>query len=113
MFDEYFKPPRVERPVPPAPAAQVLVISADTPSSTTIDQDAPSTSHSSSSSKVQPPISHQGVAVGLTIEANPFAQVDNDPFVKFKPKNVKTAMDEACWFEAVQKEIHKFDQLQV
>ncbi|GJR73906.1 retrovirus-related pol polyprotein from transposon TNT 1-94 [Tanacetum coccineum] len=30
-----------------------------------------------------------------------------------KPKNVKTAMDEACWFEAMQEEIHEFDRLQV
>nr|GEX03159.1 retrovirus-related Pol polyprotein from transposon TNT 1-94 [Tanacetum cinerariifolium] len=34
--------PRIERPVPPAPAVQVLVNSVGTPSSTTIDQDAPS-----------------------------------------------------------------------
>ncbi|GKC32702.1 retrovirus-related pol polyprotein from transposon TNT 1-94 [Tanacetum coccineum] len=81
MFDEYFKPPGVERPVTPASAVQVLVISASTPSSTTIDQDAPSTSYSPSSSVVQPPISHQGVAVGPTIKDNPLAQVDNDPFV--------------------------------
>ncbi|GKD18175.1 hypothetical protein Tco_1207333, partial [Tanacetum coccineum] len=145
------------------------------PSSMIIDQDASSISYSPSSSVVQPPISDQGVAVGPTIEDNPFAQADNDPFVnvfapepssdesssgdvssakstqvvhphnhlgkwskdhpldnvisnpshpvstrkqlatdalwclynslllKFKPKNVKTDMDEACWFEAMQK----------
>ncbi|GJV31571.1 hypothetical protein Tco_1391971 [Tanacetum coccineum] len=38
------KPPRVKRPVSPAPAVQVPVNSAGTPSSTTIDQDAPSPS---------------------------------------------------------------------
>nr|GEV19330.1 retrovirus-related Pol polyprotein from transposon TNT 1-94 [Tanacetum cinerariifolium] len=43
MFDEYLEPPSVERPVPPAHAIQVLVVLASTPSSTTIDQDAPST----------------------------------------------------------------------
>nr|GEV58959.1 integrase, catalytic region, zinc finger, CCHC-type, peptidase aspartic, catalytic [Tanacetum cinerariifolium] len=42
MFDEYIKPPRVERPVSLAPVVQVPVNSASTPSSTTIDQDAPS-----------------------------------------------------------------------
>ncbi|GJS83305.1 retrovirus-related pol polyprotein from transposon TNT 1-94 [Tanacetum coccineum] len=99
------------------------------PSSTTIDQDAPSTSHSPSSSVVQPPISHQGVTAGPTINDNPFAQADNIPFVNMfalkasskesssrdviEPKNVKTAMDEAYWFEAMQEEIHKFDRLQV
>ncbi|GJV76235.1 retrovirus-related pol polyprotein from transposon TNT 1-94 [Tanacetum coccineum] len=162
------------RHAPPAPAVQVLVVLAGTPSSTIIDQDASSTSYSPSSFVIQPPISHEGVAVGPTIEDNPLAQADNDPFVnvfapepssdessfgdvslaestqvvhphnhlvkwskdhlldnvignpsrlvstrkqlatnalwclynsvlsKVKPKNVKTAMDEACWFEAMQ-----------
>ncbi|GKB53132.1 hypothetical protein Tco_0903885 [Tanacetum coccineum] len=54
MFNEYLEPPRVERPVPPTPAVQAL----------------------------QSPSSHQGVAAGSTIiEDNPFAPVDNDPFV--------------------------------
>nr|GEY31049.1 retrovirus-related Pol polyprotein from transposon TNT 1-94 [Tanacetum cinerariifolium] len=57
--DEYFEPPSVKKPIPPAPAAQVPVNSTGTPSSTTIDQDAPSTSYSPSSSRVQAPISHQ------------------------------------------------------
>nr|GEV73870.1 retrovirus-related Pol polyprotein from transposon TNT 1-94 [Tanacetum cinerariifolium] len=61
---------------------KVPIISANTSSSTTIDQDAPSPSHSPSSFKLQPSISHQGVAVGSTvIENNPFAHADNDPFV--------------------------------
>ncbi|GJZ27312.1 retrovirus-related pol polyprotein from transposon TNT 1-94 [Tanacetum coccineum] len=37
----------------------------------------------------------------------------NSVLSKVKPKNVKTAIDEACWFEVVQEEIHEFDQLQV
>ncbi|GJZ06683.1 retrovirus-related pol polyprotein from transposon TNT 1-94 [Tanacetum coccineum] len=53
MFNEYLEPPRVERPIPLALAVQVPVNSAGTPSSTTIDQDAPSTSHSPSSSALQ------------------------------------------------------------
>ncbi|GKB17309.1 integrase, catalytic region, zinc finger, CCHC-type containing protein [Tanacetum coccineum] len=138
MFDEYLEPPRVERPVSSATAVQVPVISAGTPSSTTIDQDAPSPSHSPSSSELQPPISHQGVAAGSTIiEDNPFAHADNDPFVnvfalepsseasssgdassaesthKVKPKNFKSAVTEDCWFQAMQDEIHEFDRLQV
>nr|GFB70581.1 hypothetical protein [Tanacetum cinerariifolium] len=52
--------PHVERPVSPTPAVQVLVNSAGTPSSTTIDQDAPSLSISSSSSALQSPSLHQG-----------------------------------------------------
>nr|GEX31125.1 hypothetical protein [Tanacetum cinerariifolium] len=60
-----------------------------TPSSTTIDQDAPSTSYSLSSSEVQAPISHQGVATGPTIKDNPFAQAEDDPFINvFAPEPV-------------------------
>ncbi|GJX39216.1 hypothetical protein Tco_0252519 [Tanacetum coccineum] len=88
MFDEYFEPPSVKRPVPPAPAVQVLVVSAGTPSSITFHQDAPSTNHSPSSSEVQPPILHQGVVVGPTFKDNPFAQADNNPFVNpFAPES--------------------------
>ncbi|GKC47166.1 retrovirus-related pol polyprotein from transposon TNT 1-94 [Tanacetum coccineum] len=82
MFDEYLEPPRVERPVSPATAVPVPVNSAGTPSSTTIDQDAPTASRSPSSSELQSPCSHQGVASGSTIiEDNPFAHVDNNPFI--------------------------------
>nr|GFB12039.1 hypothetical protein [Tanacetum cinerariifolium] len=42
MFDEYLEPSRVDRPVFPASTVPVPVNSACTPSSTTIDQDAPS-----------------------------------------------------------------------
>nr|GFB27328.1 hypothetical protein [Tanacetum cinerariifolium] len=88
MFDEYLEPPLVERPVSPASIVPVPVISIRTPSSTTIDQDAPYPSHSPSSSVLQSPCSHHGVAAGSTsIEDNPLAHVDNDPFVNvFAPK---------------------------
>ncbi|GJZ35332.1 retrovirus-related pol polyprotein from transposon TNT 1-94 [Tanacetum coccineum] len=140
MFDKYLEPPNVERPVSPALAVQVPVVLAGTPSSTTIDQDAPSTSYSPSSSVVQPPISHQGVAVGPTIEDNPFAQADNDPFVNVfapVPSSDESSSEDASSAEstqvtqphnhlrkwskdhpldnviAMQEEIHEFDQLQV
>ncbi|GJX09203.1 retrovirus-related pol polyprotein from transposon TNT 1-94 [Tanacetum coccineum] len=82
------KPPRVERPVSPAAAVQVPAISAGTPSSTTIDQDAPSPSHSPSSSELQPSVSHQGVAAGsILIKDNLFAHANNVPFVNvFAPE---------------------------
>nr|GFA95137.1 hypothetical protein [Tanacetum cinerariifolium] len=83
IFDVYLEPPRVERPVSPTTVVQVPIISVGTTSSATIDQDAPSLSHSLSSLKLQPPISHQGVASGFTIiEDKPFDTTDNDPFVK-------------------------------
>nr|GEW80477.1 integrase, catalytic region, zinc finger, CCHC-type, peptidase aspartic, catalytic [Tanacetum cinerariifolium] len=82
MFDEYLEPPRAKRPVPPAQAVQAPVSSAGTPSSTTIDQDAPSPSISSSSSALQSHSLHQGVAAEPTyMEDHPVAPVDNNPFV--------------------------------
>ncbi|GKB83264.1 hypothetical protein Tco_0950159, partial [Tanacetum coccineum] len=85
MFDEYLEPPRVERSVPPAPAAQVPVNSTGTPSSTTIDQDAPSPSHLPSSSSLQSLSLHQGVATKSPLmEDNP---IDNDHFINvFAPE---------------------------
>nr|GFA43958.1 integrase, catalytic region, zinc finger, CCHC-type, peptidase aspartic, catalytic [Tanacetum cinerariifolium] len=84
-FDEYLEPPRVERPVSPAQAVQAPVNSAGTPSSTTIDQEAPSPSISPSYSAFQ---SHQGVIAESTfIEDNPVAPVDNNPFINvFAPE---------------------------
>ncbi|GKD20274.1 hypothetical protein Tco_1221977, partial [Tanacetum coccineum] len=79
MFDEYLEPPYVERLVSPAPAVPVLVNSAGTPSSTTIDQDVTSLSHLPSSLALQSPSIHQGVTAESTLmEDNPFAPVDND-----------------------------------
>nr|GEZ53835.1 copia protein [Tanacetum cinerariifolium] len=82
MFDEYLEPPRVEKLVSPAPTVQAPVNSASTPSSTTIDQDAPSPSISSSSSALQSHSLHQGVSAESTlIEDNLVAPVDNNPFI--------------------------------
>ncbi|GKE98918.1 putative ribonuclease H-like domain-containing protein, partial [Tanacetum coccineum] len=88
IFDEYLEPPRVERPVSPALAVLVLVNSAGTPSSTTIDQDAPSPSDSPSSLALQSPSLHQGVTAESTLmEDTPFAPVVNNPFINvFSPE---------------------------
>nr|GEY11279.1 hypothetical protein [Tanacetum cinerariifolium] len=64
MFDEYLEPPCIKRPVFPALAIPVPVNSACTPSSTSIDQDAPSPSHSPSSSTLQSPCLHQASSFG-------------------------------------------------
>nr|GEW28380.1 putative mitochondrial protein [Tanacetum cinerariifolium] len=82
MFDEYLEPPRVERPVSPAPAVPVPFNSVGTPLSTSIDQDAPSPSHSPSSSALHSSCLHQGVATESNLmDENLFAPVDNDPFI--------------------------------
>nr|GEW45785.1 copia protein [Tanacetum cinerariifolium] len=88
MFDEYLEPPCVERPVHPAQAVQAPVNLAGTPSSTTIDQDAPSPSISSSSLALQSHSLHQGIAAeSIFMEDNHVAPVDNNPFVNvFAPE---------------------------
>ncbi|GKC22798.1 retrovirus-related pol polyprotein from transposon TNT 1-94, partial [Tanacetum coccineum] len=70
MFDEYLEPTHVERLVSPALAVSVSVTSAGIPSSTTIDQDAPSPSYSPSSSALQSLSLHQGVAAESTLMEN-------------------------------------------
>nr|GEY95725.1 hypothetical protein [Tanacetum cinerariifolium] len=76
MFDEYLEPSRVERLVSPTPAVPVPVNIAGTPSSTTIDQDAPSPSHSPSTSVLQSPCLQQSVTGKSTImEDSPLTPV--------------------------------------
>nr|GEX01698.1 hypothetical protein [Tanacetum cinerariifolium] len=82
IFDEYLEPPRVKRLVSPTPAVLVPVNSTGTPSSTSIDQDAPFPSQLPSSSTLQSPCLHQGIAAEYTLmDENPFAPVDIDPFI--------------------------------
>ncbi|GJR44262.1 hypothetical protein Tco_1312365 [Tanacetum coccineum] len=82
----------------------ILVNSAGTPSFTTIDQDTPSPSHSPSSSALQSLSSHQGVAAGFTIiEDNPFAPVDNNPFVNvfaLEPSSKASSSGDFCSAES-------------
>nr|GEU63233.1 hypothetical protein [Tanacetum cinerariifolium] len=74
--------PSRKGPVHPAQAVQAPVNSAGTPSSTTIDQDAPSPSISPSSSALQSHSLHPGVAAEPRyMEDHLVANVDNNPFV--------------------------------
>nr|GEW65272.1 retrotransposon protein, putative, unclassified [Tanacetum cinerariifolium] len=74
-------------------AVAVPVNSAGTLSSTAIDQDAPSPSHSPSALALQSPCLHQGVAAESTlIDENLFAPVNNDPFINiFAPEPTSAA----------------------
>nr|GEV05819.1 Gag-Pol polyprotein [Tanacetum cinerariifolium] len=148
MFNEYLEPPRAERPDSPAQAVQVLVSSAGTPLSTTIDQDAPSPHISPSSSALQSHSLPPGViAEPHFMEDHTVSFIDTNPFdhpldnvignpsrpvptrkqlatdalwclyssvlSKIEPKNFKSAIIEDCWFQAMQDEIHEFNQLQM
>nr|GEU44492.1 DNA-directed DNA polymerase [Tanacetum cinerariifolium] len=104
MFDEYLEPPRIDRQVSPAPAVLVPFNSAGTPSSTSIDQDSPSPSHSPSSLALQSPCLHQGVAAESTLmDKNSFAPVDNDPFINIfalEPTSEASSFEDACSTES-------------
>ncbi|GJT70201.1 hypothetical protein Tco_1029487 [Tanacetum coccineum] len=156
MFDEYFDQSTDSEPVPTATVVNAPIVSTNTSVSTMIAQDAPSTSHSLSSSQVHPPVFPQGVAAGPTIKDTLITQADLHPSVNpvagepssvqstsrdvslaepnqvnqppdhlrkwtkdhpldnivVKPKNFKMAVIEDCWFQAMQDEIHEFDQLE-
>ncbi|GKA35639.1 retrovirus-related pol polyprotein from transposon TNT 1-94 [Tanacetum coccineum] len=84
-FDEMHQtmaPVRINsEPVPTATVVNALIVSTNTSVSTTIAQDAPSTSHSLSSSQVHPPVFPQGVTARPTIKDTSITQADLHPSV--------------------------------
>ncbi|GJY71554.1 retrovirus-related pol polyprotein from transposon TNT 1-94 [Tanacetum coccineum] len=81
MFDEYFDQSTNSEPVPTATVVNAPIVSTNTSVSTMIAQDAPSISHSLSSSQVHPLVFPQGVAAGPTIEDTSITQADLHPSV--------------------------------
>ncbi|GJW02919.1 copia protein [Tanacetum coccineum] len=81
MFNEYFDQSTDGEPVPTATVVNAPIVSTNTSVSTTIAQDAPSTSHSLSSSQVHPPVFPQGVAAGPTIKDTLITQAGLHPLV--------------------------------
>ncbi|GJS26757.1 retrovirus-related pol polyprotein from transposon TNT 1-94 [Tanacetum coccineum] len=81
MFDEYFNPSPCVDPQVPAFIASELAVSTGTPSSTTIDQDAPSTSTSQINQETQSPV------ISLDVEEADHdievAHMDSNPYVDF------------------------------
>ncbi|GJV15210.1 hypothetical protein Tco_1360533 [Tanacetum coccineum] len=130
MFNKYFTPPSttatlVQEAV--APRAAVLVNSLV---STSINQDAPSTSIPSTQEQEHSPTISQGFEESPktptfrddplyeTLHEDSTSQGSNvrqthTPFEHLEPKNFKQAMTELSWIDAMQEEIHKFKRLQV
>ncbi|GJX24426.1 retrovirus-related pol polyprotein from transposon TNT 1-94 [Tanacetum coccineum] len=81
MFDEYFQPLSVISRAPPAAAVALIPIdTTGTPSSTSVDQDAPSASTSLTPEDLQEPVLHQYVEGHEPPNAqfnNPFANIFN------------------------------------
>nr|GFB50999.1 uncharacterized mitochondrial protein AtMg00810-like [Tanacetum cinerariifolium] len=115
MFDELLiLPPSVVNQTPEAitPIAKVIppgyVDSTGSPSSTTVEQDAPSTSNSPTPTKTQSSVIPQDVEDdNLDMEV---AHMGNDPL--FEPKTYKEVLPQSCWIEAMQKELNKFERLE-
>ncbi|GKE96576.1 retrovirus-related pol polyprotein from transposon TNT 1-94, partial [Tanacetum coccineum] len=108
------------------------VVLADSPVSTSIDQDAPSSSTPSIQEQEQSPNISQGFEVSpktpifrddplnesLHEESTPQGSSSNmrqthTSFKHLEPKNFKQAMTEPSWIDAMQEEIHEFERLQV
>nr|GEZ74616.1 retrovirus-related Pol polyprotein from transposon TNT 1-94 [Tanacetum cinerariifolium] len=110
LFDELLTPP----PSVDHPALEVIalitevvapepVASTGLPFTTTVDQDAPSTSNSQTTPETQYPIIPNDVK-----EDNhdlDIAHMDNDPFFD--------ALTQSCWIEAIQEELNEFERLRV
>ncbi|GJU66352.1 retrovirus-related pol polyprotein from transposon TNT 1-94 [Tanacetum coccineum] len=81
MFDEYFETPTGDHQMPHVPAVPPPVIPTGPSVSISFDHDAPSGSHSPSSSAPQSSSVHHGVATEHSFEVNPFAETEHEPFV--------------------------------
>nr|GEZ39710.1 hypothetical protein [Tanacetum cinerariifolium] len=139
LFDELLTPPPSVDPLAPkfiAPITEVITLelakSTGSPSSTTVDQDAPSLSKSQTTPKTQPPvIPHNVEEDNHDIEV---AYMGNDPlfvstrlqlheqalfcyydaFLTFvKPKTYKDALTQSYWIGAMQEELNEFERLEV
>nr|GEU47885.1 copia protein [Tanacetum cinerariifolium] len=131
MFDEYFNPSSMAvSPVQEAPALRAVIL-ADSLVSTSIDQDAPTIRSSSNVRQTHTPFEH----LGRWTKDHPIANIIGNPsrFVSIRkqlqndvmccyfdafltpiePNNFKQAITELSWIDAMQKEIHEFERLQV
>ncbi|GJS82015.1 retrovirus-related pol polyprotein from transposon TNT 1-94 [Tanacetum coccineum] len=105
MFYEYLNPPPCVDPQVPTIIALEPAVSTGTPSSTTIDQDAPSSSTSQTTQETPLLVIPLGVEEAEhDIEV---VHMDNNP------KSYKEALTESCWIEAMQEELDEFKHLEV
>ncbi|GKD94046.1 copia protein [Tanacetum coccineum] len=106
MFDEYLNPPTCVDPQVPAVIAPEPVVSTNTPSSTTIDQDAPSTSNSQTNQETPYPVLPLGVE-----EADHDIEVihmDNNPYVDFPI--LKLSFEESSSQVVILNNLHSVNQ---
>ncbi|GJX36780.1 retrovirus-related pol polyprotein from transposon TNT 1-94 [Tanacetum coccineum] len=136
MFNEYFSPLSIAvSPVQEAAAPRAVVL-AESPVSTSIDQDAPSIKSTSQGSSSNVRQTHTLFEyIGKWTKNHPIVNMIGDPsrsistrkqiqtnvmwcyldafLTSVEPKNFKQAMTEPSWIDAMQEEIHEFKRLQV
>nr|GEV00370.1 retrovirus-related Pol polyprotein from transposon TNT 1-94 [Tanacetum cinerariifolium] len=149
MFDELLNPPPSVDPQAPkfiAPIANVIppvqAESTGLPSSTTVDQDAPSPSKSQTTPETQSSVIPQdveedihdikvthigndplfGVPILEVTSAQSSSTVSPHTFVSLlllhafptsvEPKKYKDALTQSCWIEAMQEELNEFERLE-
>ncbi|GKC65663.1 retrovirus-related pol polyprotein from transposon TNT 1-94 [Tanacetum coccineum] len=119
MFDEYFSPPTSVASLVPTVVALVLVDSTGTPSSTSVDQDAPSPSTSQTPQEIQALNQHLKNLLLRPFSTRYQLQTEAlfcyyDAFLSsVEPKSYKEALTESCWIEAMQEELNEFENLEV
>nr|GEV68731.1 hypothetical protein [Tanacetum cinerariifolium] len=131
LFDELIThPPSVDPPAPEVSAPNADVIppeqaeSTCSPSSTAVDQDAPSLSKSQTTPETQSPTKDHPLdningqlsrPVSTRLKLHEQALFGYyDVFLTFvEPKTYKDALTQSCWIEAMQEELNEFEQLEV
>ncbi|GJX65856.1 retrovirus-related pol polyprotein from transposon TNT 1-94 [Tanacetum coccineum] len=130
LFDELLTPPpSVDHPAPEVIALIAEVVapepaaSTGSPSSTTIDQDAPSPSNSQTTPETRSPVLfyryniiselERPISTRLQLHKQALFCYYDAFLTSVEPKNYKDALTQACWIEAMQEELHEFDRLEV
>ncbi|GKB75227.1 retrotransposon protein, putative, ty1-copia subclass [Tanacetum coccineum] len=136
LFDELLNPsPSVDRPASKVIAliAEIVALepaaSTGSPSSTTVDQDAPSPSNSQTTPETQSPVIpndtkdhpldniiselERPVSIRLQLHEQALFCYYDAFLTSVEPKNYKDALTQACWIEAMQEELNEFERLEV
>nr|GEW47373.1 retrovirus-related Pol polyprotein from transposon TNT 1-94 [Tanacetum cinerariifolium] len=121
IFDELLNPPPSvvnQAPKVIASIAEMIppvhAVLTSSPSSTPVDQDAPSSSKTHTTTEIQSSFIPQDVGDdNLDMEV---AHMGNDLLFGVpipKPKTYKEALTQSCWIEAMQEELNEFERLEV
>ncbi|GJZ31676.1 retrovirus-related pol polyprotein from transposon TNT 1-94 [Tanacetum coccineum] len=109
MFNEYFNPPSIAVSPVQETAALRAVVLAESPVSTSIDQDAPSTRSGRYNDPLNESPHEESTSQGLSSNM----RQTHTLFEHLEPMNFKQVMTELSWIDAMQEEIHEFQRLEV